>query len=425
MARNAALVTLSGSLTAAQLDAADKARPPAGKTLNLRDGAGLFARVQAAGSIGWRLRYWHSGKERLMSFGTWPAVSVERARELAAAERAKIERGADPAHERAAVKVAANAASAATFGVIGEEVLSLSQSNVSAKTASKHRWLFGLLKKLHQRPVGEVTTGEILGILEGLQRARLGETAARTANFAESVFRRAIATDRCKVNPALSSHFRGQLITPKPNNRPALTDRAKVGQLMQWLGEPARTAAKSNYPSVSNALLLVAHTWLRSDELRGGRWEELRDLDGSKPEWIVPAGRMKMDRPHVVPLSRQAAEIIKAQREVVDALGGSPLMFPGARGLSSRPITGDALMHSLHMLWKGEHSVHGFRSTASTLLNEMGVDSALIELQLAHKGTDKIQKIYDRSQRLDARREMMQTYSDLLDTLRSEAKGTS
>jgi integrase len=253
-----------------------------------------------------------------------------------------------------------------------------------------------------------------------MQRAGLGETAARAANFAESVFRRAIATDRCKVNPALSSHFRGQLKTPKTKNRPALTDPARVGELMDWLETPSRGERMSNYPSVRNALRLCAHTWLRSEELRGGRWEELRGLDGDKPEWVVPAGRMKMDRPHIVPLSRQAVAIIKEQRELVDALGGSPLMFPGARGLSSRPITGDALMHALHTLWKDEHSVHGFRSTASTLLNEAGYDSALVELQLAHKGADKIQKIYDRSQRLDDRRVMMQFYSDMLDRLRAE-----
>jgi integrase len=231
-------------------------------------------------------------------------------------------------------------------------------------------------------------------------------------------------TDRAKHNPAMSVNFRGSLKSPEITNRAHITDPAKLGQLMDWLETPGDVrddARISSYPTVRNALRLVAHTWLRSNELRGGKWEELRDIDGSAPEWIVPKGRMKMKKPHIVPLSRQAVAILKEQRALVDALGGSPLMFPGGRGLKAAPVTANALQFALNTLWKDEHSVHGFRHTASTMMNERGFDSAVIELQLSHKGADKIQKVYDKSQRLDARREVMQAYSDLLDTLRAKA----
>jgi integrase len=430
MARNSPAPALSCALDTAQLRAADSARPAApGQTRKLADSPGLFALVPHKGSIGWRLR-WTSKTERnakgalkdkLLSLGTWPAMSVEKAREVAAAERLKIERGADPAHERQAARVAVNAASAATFGIIGAEVLEIVRQSRAAKTHSVWVGRFNLMRKLHMRPVGEITSGEILAVLTALQRdAGLGETAWRCLNIADHIYRHAIVTDRATYNPALSVNFRGSLKSPEVTNRAHITDPAKLGLLMEWLetpGDMRGDARMSSYPTVRNALRLVAHTWLRSGELRGGLWAELKDLDGSKPEWVVPAGRMKMKKPHVVPLSRQAVAILKEQRAVVEALGGSPLMFPGGRGLKAHPVTANALQFALKTLWADEHSVHGFRHTASTMMNERGFDSAVIELQLSHKGADKIQKVYDKSQRLDARREVMQAYSDLLDDL--------
>jgi integrase len=341
----------------------------------------------------------------MVSLGPWPDVTLERARELAKAARRHIKEGRNPADVRRHEKTKEFLAASNTFGKIGLEFLALDDTRAK-RTVDKHKWLFELLAPLHKKPVTAIDAPGVLKVLRSLEAQGKREAAHRCAQFAARVFRYAIQSGYGQMNPA--ADLRGALKPKKTESHAGITDPIEFGGFMELVDTPGYSHA-----TVYNGIRLLARTFVRPGELRQALWSEF-DLD--KAEWKIPASRMKMRRPHLVPLSTQAVAILREQLEVS---GESPFVFPGVR--SGRPMSDAGMGVSIkNMFIPAEYHVpHGFRVSASTLLNELGFDSALIELQLSHAKRDKVAGIYDRSQRVAERKIMMQRWSDYIDELKA------
>jgi integrase len=300
-----------------------------------------------------------------------------------------------------------------TFGQAGAAFLQFKRKIKSQRTIDKHAWLLGVLRKLWPMPLTDITAPDILKVLRGLEGRSQNETARRAGQFAGRVFRYSIGEGWCRYNPA--GDLRGNLEGVQTVSLAAITDPVKFGKLVEnvdalWM--------YGSHPSVYNGLRLIARTALRPSELRLARWSE---IDRDKAEWRVPASRMKMRREHLVPLSTQALKILEEQWDVS---GEGDLVFPGMR--AGRPLSDAAMNICLKqtLMVSGDvHTVHGFRSSFSTLMNELGeFDPAVIELQLSHAKKDKIAGIYDRSQRVPDRIKLMQRWADYIDELKEKAK---
>jgi integrase len=380
--------------------------PPAGKVAKLYDGGGLLLLITGTGQRGWRFKYRLGGKEKQCSLGVYPDVPIEAARAAALNAKKQVSKGINPSELRRLERSAEYIESTNTFAKVGREFLALDDTK-AARTADKHEWLFGLLAPLHKKLVTGITAPDIVKVLRGLEAAGKREAAHRCGQFAGRVFRYAIQSGYCTVNPA--GDLRGALKPVKTKSHAGITDPLRFGELMVWVDAPRTDLG---FVNVRHGLQLLARTFVRPGELRAAEWSEF-DLDGA--EWKIPAPRMKMKRPHLVPLSTQAVAILRKQHELT---GHGPLVFPGVR--SGRPMS-DATMGlalKVMLIESDRHVPHGFRVSASTLLNEKGFDSALIELQLSHAKRDKIAGIYDRSQRVPERKAMMQAWSDYIDELK-------
>lgn len=382
--------------------------PAPGKTAaKLYDAAGLLLLVGPSGSRLWRLKYRLGGRENSCSLGAYPLVSIVEARAKAVAAKKLVSRGVNPTAEQRAVRTAEYVASTNTFQKVSQEFLELDDTK-AARTADKHAWLHGLLTPLYKKLVSEIKAPDIIKVLRGIEATGKREAARRCSQYAGRVFRYAVQSGYCVLNPA--ADLRGSLKPVKVKSHPGITDPKLFGQLMRDID-----GDEFAFVTVRHALQLMARVFLRSFELRGALWGE---IDFKKAEWRVPASRMKMKREHLVPLSTQALGILERQREIS---GAEELVFPGAR--SGRPISDAALgvaIKRLLYLWTVhvEHVPHGFRTSASTMLNENGFDPAIVELQLSHAKRDKIAGIYDKSQRVAERRVMVQAWSDYIDEIK-------
>jgi integrase len=299
-----------------------------------------------------------------------------------------------------------------TFGAAGAAFLQFRQARKAERTQVKHRWLLGTLHVLWTRPLEEITAPELLTVLRKLEGKGRNETASRAGQFAARVFRYSIGEGWCTNNPARD--LRGNLEGVRPDHHPALVDPVQFGRLMALVDAPGYS-----HPTVYNALRLIARTALRPGELRQLVWS---DASTAKAEIVIPAERMKMRRTHLVPLSRQVIAILADQWDVSGWGGDDAYIFPGVR--PGRPMSDAGMNVALKNMFVGSdsHVPHGFRSSFSTIMNERGHDSALIELQLSHRKRDKIAGIYDRSERVPARRDLMQAWSDLIDELKEGVK---
>jgi integrase len=380
------------------------------KSRKLWDGAGLYL-LLAPRSSGWRFRYQRGGRERLMSLGPYPSVNLAAARKAAGELRTQLKNGIDPAERRKVRKAAHIEAREHTFGTTGAEMLE-SKDSSAPRTVGRDRWLFKLLRALHSRPIAQLTTPEVVKLLRTIQdTGDRRETAHRCARLVTRVCRFAVQSGYAITNPA--ADLRGALKPVKTESHAAITDPKGLGQLLKYIGNYDLVA--DGHATVTAALKMAPYVFVRPGELRQAEWSEI-DLD--KAEWVIPASKMKMRRPHLVPLPSQVVELLKTQHVLT---GGGRYVFPGRNNLH-RPMSDAALGKALKLIFFNSdmQTPHGFRATASTLLNgELHFDSAIIELQLAHVKGDRVAGIYDRSQRLPERRAMMQKWADYLDTLRA------
>lgn len=371
------------------------------------DEKGMFLFVTTTGARLWRLKYRIAGKEKLLALGAYPDVSLKRAREKRDEARTLIADGVDPA----AKKKAERQASADTFAAIAAEYIELRREHLHPRTLAKAEWILDdwLLKYLGTRPIDSIKPADILSVCRRLESRGKRETAHRTRALAGRVLRYAVATGRLERDP--TADLRGALAPVTVKHHAAITDPQQIGELLRAIHD------YQGQPSTASALKLAPLVFVRPGELRAAEWSEV-NLD--KAEWRIPGPRMKMGEQHIVPLSKQAIDILRALHAIT---GDGKFLFPSLRS-AARCISDNTINAALRRLGYSKEQMvgHGFRSMASTCLNEQGWHPDLIELQLAHAERNKVRAAYNRAERLTERRRMIQAWADYLDGLKAGAK---
>jgi integrase len=372
---------------------------PAARPFKLFDAQGLYLIVTPQGGNWWRLKYYHGGKEKLLALGTYPEVSLKDARERRDDARRQLAAEVDPNAERKAAKQLLED----SFEQVAREWFQKFGSTWVEEHAEvvMRRLEKNIFPWLGPRPIREITPPELLTALRRIESRGALEVAHRIKQTCGQIFRYGIATGRATRDP--SADLRGALPPAIEQHHAALTDPKEVAALMR---------AISGYQGsfvVKCALRFSALTFARPGEIRKATWSEI-DLDNAI--WRIPAERMKMRREHLVPLSRQAVEVL---RELHPLTGRGTFVFPGRT--SDRPMSENAICAALRYLGyeQGKATAHGFRTTASTLLHEMGWQSDVIERQLAHVEQNSIKGAYNRAEHLPQRTKMMQGWADYLD----------
>jgi len=384
---------------------------PTDKPQKLFDGDGLFLLVVPSGGKWWRFKYRFGGKEKQLSLGTYPEISLIVARRRREDARERVALGIDPGEARKAEKQAA-IAETETFEMVAREWLT--KFSPTWDTAHAKRKLQRLERDafplLGSRPIKNITPPELLTVLRRIEKRGALATAHTIRSIAGQIFRYAVATGR--VERDLSADLKGALPPAKVKHRPAITEPAGLAPLLRAIDDYDGQAV------VKCALRLLPLVFTRPGELRMAEWAEF-DLEAG--EWNIPAGRMKMRNPHLVPLSTQATAIL---RELQSITGGGKLLFPSIR-TTAKPISDNTLNAALRRMGYSTEEVtaHGFRATARTILEEvLLVPTEHIEQQLAHTVKDPLGRAYNRTKHLDARRKMMQTWADYLDDIKTVGK---
>lgn len=381
---------------------------PKEKPYKLGDFGGLFLQVTPAGGKLWRLKFRVAGKEKLLSLGGWPAVSLATARKERDKAREALAAGADPARDKQQAKHRAKVSAADTFGEVAQEFIDKrKREGLSTSTADKSEYYIKRMGPvIAKMPISEIAASDLLAVLRRIETKGNYETARRVLQLSGRVFRYAVATARLTSDP--SRDLRGALTAPQPKHYGAIIEPKRAGELLRAID------GYDGLGLTKLAMQLSANVFVRPGELRHAEWSEI-DLDGGV--WIIPAGKMKMRRPHQVPLSRQSVEIL---RELYEASGPKGYVFPSVR-TRVRPMSENTINAGLRRLGfaGNEMTAHGFRAMASTLLNESGKWSPdAIERALAHGDDDRVRAAYHRGAHWKERVEMAQWWSDYLDQLR-------
>lgn len=381
---------------------------PSEKPRKLSDGSGLYLLLQPNGARWWRFKYRHTGKEKLLSLGTYPDTGLKDAREKCATARKLLANGVDPGQQRKAEKAAGVERGANSFEVIAREWVTKQSGTWVPTHTSKIvlRLENDLFPWIGARAIAELTAPDILSCLRRVEARGAVESAHRILQNCSQVFRYAIATGRASRDPA--ADLRGALTPVKPTHHSAITDPTAIGGLLRSID------AYHGSLVTRCALQLAPLLFVRPGELRQAEWAEF-DLDAG--QWNIPAERMKMREPHLVPLASQAVAIL---RELHALTGQSRYVFPSARS-KQRPMSNNAVLSALRRMGyaKDEMSGHGFRAMARTILDEvLHVRPDYIEHQLAHAVRDPNGRAYNRTAHLSARKAMMQQWADYLDRLR-------
>ncbi|HIC8856599.1 TPA: tyrosine-type recombinase/integrase [Klebsiella pneumoniae] len=389
-------------LNARQVDTAK----PREKAYQLADGAGLYPEVVPSGSRYWRMKYRFNGKEKRLAFGVYPAVSLAQARALRDEAKKKLAEGIDPSFAKKEEKLVRDVRLHNTFQAVALEWHGTKVSRWSEGYASDIIEAFNkdIFPYIGQQPVNEIKPLVLLNVLRRMESRGATEKAKKVRQRCSEVFRYAIVTGRAEYNPAadLTSAMSGH----ESKHYPFLT----VEELPDFF------KALSGYtgsPLIVLAARLLILTGVRTGELRGAFWSE---FDLEKAVWEIPAERMKMKRPHLVPLSTQALEIVQ-QLKVIS--GQYPLVFRGRN--DPRKTMSEASINQVfkRIGYTGKVTGHGFRHTMSTILHEEGFNTAWIETQLAHVDKNAIRGTYNHALYLEGRKEMMQWYGDYVDSCES------
>lgn len=378
---------------------------PKDKPYKLTDSAGLYILVHPNGSKYWRMKYRFDGKEQLLSIGVYPDVSLLQARQARDAAKKQLKDGINPAMAKRRKNVSD------CFQAVAAEWYEKMTPQWSPKHTStiQSRLTRYIYPHIGTMDINAIKAPDILRVLDALQNAQLLETAKRVRIIIGQVFSYAVQTGRTENNPAYN--MRGVIAAPKIKHMPAITTPKELGMYLKLANDYA-----GSFP-VKCALQFLPLVFVRPGELRHAEWKE---FDFKTAEWRIPAHKMKMKEEHVVPLSRQALAILEKLKPIT---GSSPYLFPSGRTLE-RPMSENAVNAALRRLGyeKGEVTGHGFRATASTLLNELGFLPDIIERQLAHAERNKVKGAYNRAGYMKERRQMMQQWADYLDELRSVDK---
>ena len=375
----------------------------------LCDGGGLHLLVNPDGARYWRMAYRYQGRQKTLALGVYPIVSLADARTARDAAKKLLACDVDPSQARKKQKRAARLSAENTFEIVAREWC---ENQKDGWTARYHGHVVTRLEadvfpEIGARPIAEVEPPELLAVLRKVEKRGALEIAKRLQQTVGQIFRYGIVTGRANRDPSVD--LKGAL---KASGRQAHHKAMPREDLPEFL------RALSAYDGAARtrlALRLAVLTFVRTTELRAARWDEI-DLEAG--EWRIPAERMKMRAPHIVPLSRQAVETFAELRSIA---GRSAYVFPspGAEGFMSNNTM---LFAMYRMGFHGRATVHGFRAVASTLLNEMGFHPDWIERQLAHDERNKVRAAYNHAQYLPERRRMMQQWADYLDDLAEDGK---
>ena len=390
-----------------------RAIKPSGKIERFYDSLGLYLELSKAGGKLWRWKYRFEGKEKRLSFGRWPDVSLKEAREKRDQARKKVREGMDPG--AATKKKAPACPDARTFESVAREWVADRLPVWSQRHAETvvDRLVTNVYPEIGNVPVAALGAGDVLRLVKKIEARGAKEVARRVLGIWSLIFRYAVAlqlvpSDPCRdlsgaLAPRVKSHFA------------ALTTREEAGELIRRIDEYQGTAV------VRAALLFSALTFCRPGPIRHAEWEE---IDFSGRQWIIPAAKMKLTRemklrkePHLVPLATQAVDLLAKLHHFT---GRGRYIFPNPRD-KDQPMSENAVNVAIRRMGysREQMTAHGFRSMASTLLNEAGYRLDVIEAQLAHTSADKIRAIYNRAQYMDERRQLMQAWANMLDELRA------
>jgi integrase len=382
---------------------------PSARTTKLFDGGGLYLEVSPAGGKWWRLKYRFEQKEKRLSLGVYPEVSLKDARDRRDAARKLLADGIDPSENRKALKATKLERAANSFEVVAREWFI---KNVPSWADSHSSRLLRLLERdifpsIGHRPIAEINAPDLLAVLRKIEKRGAVDTAHRALGHCGQVFRYAIATSRAERDP--SGDLRGALAPVIHTNYAAVTEPKKAGELLRLMDA---------YPGgliVSSALRIAPLVFVRPGELRQALWE---DIDLEAAEWRFTV--TKTNTEHIVPLSTQAIAIL---REIHPLTGEGRYVFPGARSLA-RPMSDNAILAAMRYMGidKEVMSGHGFRAMARTILDEvLGFRPDFIEHQLAHAVRDPNGRAYNRTAHLPERKRMMQAWADYLDKIKAGA----
>lgn len=394
-------------------DTALKAAKPGLRPKKISDGGGLFLLIQPSGAKLWRWSYRYGGRQRTISFGSYPATTLAEAREVRETAKKLLKAGTDPSAERKAERIRKAVSAATTFRTVSGELLAKKRrENRAPGTLKRFAQLLAHADPIGDRPIRDITAPEVLDLLKKVEGRGTLETARRLRSVIGETIRYAIATGRAHGDP--TGALRNAVAAAKPTHFAALTNPADVGALLRGI---------AGYPSpvVRFALELGMLCAVRPGELRHARWDEIGFTEGV---WRIPAERMKLRRPHMVPLSKQALAVLRALHALTGD-GKAGLLVPGSR-VVVRPISDATLGAALRRLGysQGEITAHGsFRATFSTLANQSGLwPSHVIEKQLAHEDADAVRRAYARSDYWNERVRLMDWWGNYLGELRDSNK---
>ncbi len=377
---------------------------PKDKTYKLYDANGLYLEIMPKGSKYWRFRYQYSGKEKRLAIGVYPEISLGEAREARDSARKLLREHKDPSLDKQEKRRISRLNSENSFEAIATEWLEHRRDAWTESYADyvQKRLKADIFPAVGSFPINQVTAPQLLAALRKVEARGTKDLPHRLLQSCGQIFRYAIVTGRAEQDPAAA--LRGALKTVKKEHHAYLTAK-EMPEFMQKLSEYDGDKA------TQLALRLIVLTFVRTQELIGARWEE---IDFQKAEWRIPAERMKMDEIHIVPLSQQALFVFRQLRNMNEK---SDLVFP-SRSNAFKPMSNNTMLFAMYRMgYHSQATVHGFRSTASTILNELGYRSDVIERQLSHGERNKIRAAYNHAQYLPERRTMMQGWADYLDNL--------
>ncbi|QGZ62475.1 tyrosine-type recombinase/integrase [Paraburkholderia acidisoli] len=390
-------------------DAAVRGLKAREKPYKVSDSGGMYLYVLPTGAKYWRLAYRLAGRQKTFAIGVYPEVTLAEARESRDSAKKLVKAGIDPVSHRADVDQRRLAAQQNTFEVVARQwhntrKLKWSDNHGAKILSSMERDLF---PAFGTKAVGAISRSDILAAIRKVEARGAHEIAHRVLQRCVAVFDFACAGGLVEVNPA--ARLSGQLTTVPVTHYKAF----KESELPEFLG---RLSSYDGEEQTGLAIRLLMLTFVRTGELRGATWAE---IDFAAGEWRIPAERMKMREGHIVPLSTQAVSVLRRLHALT---GGEGLVFPG-RTKATSPISENTILFALYRMgYHGRVTGHGFRTTASTILNERGFNADHIERQLAHRPKDKVRDSYNRAQYLPERRRMMQAWADLLDGLEHKAR---
>lgn len=395
-------------------DTAIRNAKPRREPFKISDGGGLHLLIQPSGSRLWRLAYRFASKQKTLALGSYPTVSLAKAREGRDNAKRLLADGIDPSAQKRRDKLALRAAGDATFKAIALEYLDNRRHTLTPLYADQllRRLEADVFPYLGTRPITEIDAPELLDVLRRIEKRGVLEQARRLRQSIGQVFRYAMITGRAKHDP--STALKGAL-KPKGRQKHHMPmPRDELAGFLRGLD------AYDGDPRTALALRLIVLTMVRTTELRAARWEEFEHLDGCEPLWRIPAERMKARFEHLVPLSSQAVAALTELRALPGAKANGFLFpSPSREGCMSN----NTMLFALYRMgWHGRATVHGFRGVASTILNEMGFPPDWIERQLAHDERDDVRGAYNSAQYLPGRRQMLQRWADWLEDVKASGK---